>query len=28
MGPIPTNKTENTLTRLIAEGYAQAYFLN
>ena len=28
MGPIPTNKTQATLTRLIAEGYAQAYFLN
>lgn len=28
MGPIPANKTENTLTRLIAEGYAQAYLLN
>lgn len=28
MGPIPVNKTDDTLARLIAEGYAQAYFLN
>ncbi len=28
MGPIPANKTQDTLTRLLAEGYAQAYFLN
>lgn len=28
MGPIPTNKTQATLNRLVAEGYAQAYFLN
>ncbi|MBM7455122.1 rare lipoprotein A [Oceanisphaera litoralis] len=28
MGPIPANKMEDTLSRLVAEGYAQAYFLN
>ncbi|OXS15228.1 septal ring lytic transglycosylase RlpA [Zobellella denitrificans] len=28
MGPIPANKTEDTLARLIAAGYSQAYFLN
>lgn len=28
MGPIPTNKTQATLNRLVAEGYAQAYFIN
>lgn len=28
MGPIPTNKTQATLARLMAQGYAQAYFIN
>ncbi|MGO1245869.1 MAG: septal ring lytic transglycosylase RlpA family protein [Oceanisphaera sp.] len=28
MGPIPSNKTQLILKRLIAEGYAQAYFIN
>ncbi|WP_458734529.1 septal ring lytic transglycosylase RlpA family protein [Zobellella taiwanensis] len=28
MGPIPVTKTDDTLARLIAEGYSQAYFLN
>ena len=28
MGPIPSNKTQATLSQLIAQGYAQAYFIN
>ncbi|MBO1518491.1 septal ring lytic transglycosylase RlpA family protein [Oceanisphaera sp. DM8] len=28
MGPIPNSKTQATLKQLIAEGYAQAYFIN
>lgn len=28
MGPIPSSKTQATLSRLVAEGYAQAYFIN
>ena len=28
MGPIPGNKTQATLNQLIAQGYAQAYFIN
>lgn len=28
MGPIPGNKTQSTLNQLIAQGYAQAYFIN
>lgn len=28
MGPIPGNKTQATLSKLVAQGYAQAYFIN
>ncbi|WP_417617398.1 septal ring lytic transglycosylase RlpA family protein [Oceanisphaera sp.] len=28
MGPIPGNKTQATLSRLVADGYEQAYFIN
>lgn len=28
IGPIPSDKTQATLKRLVAEGYAQAYFIN
>ena len=28
MGPIPGNKTQATLNQLVAQGYAQAYFIN
>lgn len=28
MGPIPSNKTQATLNQLVAQGYAQAYFIN
>ncbi|WP_116473734.1 septal ring lytic transglycosylase RlpA family protein [Zobellella maritima] len=28
MGPIPAHQTQDTLARLIAAGYSQAYFLN
>ncbi|MGO5000198.1 septal ring lytic transglycosylase RlpA family protein [Oceanisphaera sp. W20_SRM_FM3] len=28
MGPIPGNKTQAILNRLVAQGYAQAYFIN
>ncbi|ART79822.1 septal ring lytic transglycosylase RlpA family protein [Oceanisphaera avium] len=28
MGPIPGNQTQATLSQLIAQGYAQAYFIN
>lgn len=28
MGPIPSNKTQETLSKLVAQGFVQAYFIN